>query len=245
MDTVKISKSNDICMIAHRGLSGLETENTNSAFVAAGNRSYFGIETDVHVTSDGKFIIIHDDNTKRVAQIEVEVEKTAFDELKKICLKDIRKGTHETPYVRSDLLIPSLSEYVGICKKYNKKCVLELKNPFVESDIKNLISEIEALEYTDNMIYISFSLDNLVILRKLLPEASLQYLVKDYDKAVLEDLNKYRLDLDIYYKSLTKDIVTDVHKNGHRVNCWTCDDANAGEKRVSWGVDYITSNILE
>ncbi len=30
-------------MIAHRGLSGIEMENTCSAFVAAGNRTYFGI----------------------------------------------------------------------------------------------------------------------------------------------------------------------------------------------------------
>ena len=45
-------------MVAHRGTSGLELENTNSAFVAAGNRSYFGIETDVHRTADGQFILV-------------------------------------------------------------------------------------------------------------------------------------------------------------------------------------------
>ena len=51
MDTIKIKKKK-VKMIAHRGLSGLERENTCSAFVAAGNRSYFGIETDVHRTAD-------------------------------------------------------------------------------------------------------------------------------------------------------------------------------------------------
>ena len=61
-DTIRINASN-VRMIAHRGLSGIELENTNSAFVAAGNRSYFGIETDVHITADGQFVIIHDDNT--------------------------------------------------------------------------------------------------------------------------------------------------------------------------------------
>ena len=58
MDTVKINKRNTQ-LVAHRGLSGIETENTNAAFVAAGNRSYYGIETDVHRTADGKFIIYH------------------------------------------------------------------------------------------------------------------------------------------------------------------------------------------
>ena len=53
--------------IAHRGLSAIECENTNAAFIAAGNRSYFGIETDVHVTADKRFVIIHDDTMKRVS----------------------------------------------------------------------------------------------------------------------------------------------------------------------------------
>ncbi len=50
MDTLRLSAPKPR-MIAHRGLSGIEMENTCSAFVAAGNRSYFGIETDVHVTA--------------------------------------------------------------------------------------------------------------------------------------------------------------------------------------------------
>ena len=39
MDTIKIN-SNGVKIIAHRGLSGIEKENTCPAFVAAGNRSY-------------------------------------------------------------------------------------------------------------------------------------------------------------------------------------------------------------
>ena len=54
-------------MIAHRGLSGLERENTYPAFIAAGNRSYFGIETDIHKTADGEFVVIHDETTERVS----------------------------------------------------------------------------------------------------------------------------------------------------------------------------------
>ncbi|MFQ7076813.1 MAG: glycerophosphodiester phosphodiesterase family protein [Christensenellaceae bacterium] len=55
MNTVKIDKKN--CrMIAHRGVSGLEKENTCAAFVAAGVKTYYGIETDVHVTADGEYL---------------------------------------------------------------------------------------------------------------------------------------------------------------------------------------------
>lgn len=42
MNTIKIN-SKATKVIAHRGMSGIERENTAAAFVAAGNRGYFGI----------------------------------------------------------------------------------------------------------------------------------------------------------------------------------------------------------
>lgn len=51
-DTLRLGLQG-VNMIAHRGVSGLERENTCAAFVAAGNRSYYGIETDIHRTADG------------------------------------------------------------------------------------------------------------------------------------------------------------------------------------------------
>ena len=68
MDTIKIEKKNTL-MVAHRGVSGLEKENTLAAFVAAGNRSYYGVETDVHRTADGKYVVIHDSDTARVSPL--------------------------------------------------------------------------------------------------------------------------------------------------------------------------------
>ena len=88
MNTIKIQHGNTR-MVAHRGVSKLEKENTCAAFVAAGNRSYFGIETDIHPTLDGKIVCIHDSNTQRVAQDSVDVEQTAFDALRAIVLNDI------------------------------------------------------------------------------------------------------------------------------------------------------------
>ena len=76
MNTIKFEKTAQVKMIAHRGVSGLETENTCAAFVAAGNRSYFGIETDVHVSADGAFIIFHDDDTERVGAKKYTIEET-------------------------------------------------------------------------------------------------------------------------------------------------------------------------
>ena len=66
MNTRKVN-AKQCKMVAHRGCSGLEKENTLAAFIAAGNRSYWGVETDVHRTADGEYVVIHDSETGRVA----------------------------------------------------------------------------------------------------------------------------------------------------------------------------------
>lgn len=242
MDTIKI-KNKGVKIVAHRGLSGIECENTNAAFVAAGNRSYFGIETDIHVSKDGKLVVIHDDKTSRVAKEELIVEECTLDELRTIRLYDTPRA--KADFTRSDLCMPELCEYIRICKRYNKKAVLELKNRFETEDIKKVIAEIKSQKYLDNVIFISFSWDNMVDIRNLLPNQKAQFLISNWEDDLIERLKAHNLDLDIYYKSLSKDKVKLLHKNGIEVNCWTVDDAADAKKLISWGVDYITSNILE
>ena len=238
MNTVKYKKLKTQT-IAHRGVSGIECENTGASFVAAGNRSYFGIETDVHITADGKFAVIHDDNTARVSDISLEVEKSTLAELRKIRLK------RKDGYQREDYIIPTLEEYIGICKLYEKNAVLELKNRFKEREIRKIAEIIDENGLLDNVIFISFDLENLRILRKVLPLQSLQYLVKEFNGEILRKLKEYKLDIDIGYKALDKNAVKVLKSNDIKINCWTCDSKDAAEKLAKLGVDFITSNILE
>ncbi len=240
MDTIKI-KSRQVRMIAHRGLSGLEKENTCSAFVAAGNRaSYFGVETDVHRTADGRYIIFHDDDTARVGLDSMIIEKTTFETLRSLHLADIdgKRG-------RGDLIMPTLEEYIAICQKYGKECVLELKNPFPARDIRAIVSIIEKMGYLSHVIFISFALKNLVALRRILPDQRVQYLLNTCGEKELALLCQYHLGLDIRYTALNRELVEQVHAAGLEVNCWTVNTAEDGARLVDMGVDYITSNILE
>lgn len=248
MDTIKID-SGSTRMIAHRGLSGLETENSIPAFVAAGNRSYYGVETDTHVTKDGKFIVIHDDNTGRVAREDIRVEESDYERVRGIALKDLCPEAEAAQNLcledRRDLVIPSLKEYITICRKYGKICVLELKNEFLPEDVRRLVGEIRELGYLEHVVFISFALNNLICLRELLPEQELYYLTTEYSAEILGRLKRYGLNLDIYYKALTKESVEELHREGILINCWTCDNKAEAEQLVSWGVDFITTNRLE
>ncbi len=239
MNTVKIDKKN-VKMVAHRGCSGLELENTNAAFVAAGNRSYYGIETDIHKTLDGHYIIIHDDNTARVAIDRLEVESSTFDTLRSLLLAD-KDGTKG----RTDLRLPTLEEYIGINKKYEKIAVLELKNAFTEAEVLEICANIEAMGYLDKTVFISFCYDNLVYVRRKYPDAACQFLTSKYEDSLIGRLKEWNLDLDIKENALTADIVAELHANGITVNCWTVDNPERAEELVEYGVDMITTNILE
>ena len=239
MNTVKIEKKTTL-MVAHRGLSGIETENTNSAFVAAGNRTYFGIETDIHRTSDGRFVINHDEHLKRVADVDYNVEENPLADTQKIVLKDI-DGTKE----RLDLIPTYLENYLAICKKYEKHCVLELKSDFTDEEIGKIIEIIRGLEYLQHVTFISFEYGNLVKLRKILPTQSAQYLFSAVTDEVIEMVKAQKLDVDVYFKALTEENVKAFHDLGMVVNCWTVNAVEDGERLSAWGVDYITTNILE
>ena len=229
-------------MIAHRGLSGIEMENTCSAFVAAGNRSYFGIETDVHVTADGQFIIIHDDTTKRVGLDDLSVEKSTYETLRslRLCDRDGKRG-------RKDLVLPSLLEYTQICKKYEKVSVLELKNHMQPQDIDRIIQQIEQEDWLAQTIFISFDLSNMIHIREKLPQQKAQYLIEQGAvwPDVLDALSRYNLDLDSDYNLLSQERIQDVHQLGRQVNAWTVDDIKDAQRLIAWGIDYITTNIIE
>ncbi len=239
MDTISINKYNTL-MVAHRGLSGLEPENTMAAFIAAANRDYFGIETDVHVTADGHFVVIHDDDTGRVSDEKISVEQSTLARLQLVQLHD-RSG-----HPRSDLRIPTLAEYLQVCARYEKTAVLELKNAFTRNDIEKMLDIVRANIAMDKIIFISFAYSNMVILRELLPGAALQFLTCDeVDDVLIEKLKAYRLDLDIYFSRLDEANIALLHENGIRVNCWTADNPVRAERLARWGVDFITTNILQ
>ena len=242
MNTLKMNHNGSVRMIAHRGVCGLEKENTAAAFVAAGNRSYFGIETDIHETADGKFIIIHDDNTMRVSGCDYIVEQTDFETLRSIKLLD-RKSAQ----IRADLVLPTLEEYISICQRYEKVAVLELKNAMKPGTIIEIVKVIEGMDYLENTIFISFALQNLVALREAYPQVKIQYLVEKIEDlpALLEILNKYHFDLDAKHTCIKEEMVPVLHENGIKINVWTVNTVERAERLQQIGVDFITTNIVE
>lgn len=240
MDTIKL-ENKTVQMIAHRGVSGLECENSCPAFICAGQRSYYGIETDVHITKDGKYIICHDDNISRVTGgVEKVIEESTFDELRAIPLVSPLDGA-----TREDLYFPTLREYIDICKKYNKRAILEIKNRFTCEEVRGMLDIIKEAEYLENVTFISFSTTSLLNLRIEYPKADAQFLTLYPSDNTLKFIAENHFDLDIHHKVLSTVYVNEVHKLGLKVNCWTVNTPEEAAEAMRIGADFITTNILE
>ena len=240
MNTVAFENKGGIKMIAHRGVSGIERENTCPAFLLAGAKTYYGIETDVHITKDGKFILCHDSDLMRVAGVDLVIEETDFDTLRAVRFTD--RGTE---FVRGDIFLPTLEEYMHICKKYEKRAVLEIKTDFSEEDVVRLIGTIRDCGMLENTTFISFIKSVCLKIKKNYPEADIQVLSGVCGDEAIDFCIEHGFDADFNYEKITKETVDRLHAAGLSVNAWTVNRLEDAERLKEYGVDYITSNILE
>ena len=189
---------------------------------------------------DGKFIVCHDNDLRRVGGENIPVEEVTLATALSTVLfdKDGTKG-------RADLRPSTLENYISICKKYEKHSVLELKSDFTDEEIAKIVEIIKSYDYLENVTFIAFGFENLVKLRKILPNQSAQFLFSEVTDEIIEKVKEYNLDVDVYFKALTEENVKAFHDAGIVVNCWTVNGRDDGERLASWGVDYITTNILE
>lgn len=71
-------------LYAHRGCSSLAPENTFAAFSLARTLGCPGIELDVHLSTSGELVIIHDDTFLRTARDPRKTETLSWQEIKTI-----------------------------------------------------------------------------------------------------------------------------------------------------------------
>ncbi len=122
-------------MIAHRGLfdnSSDAPENTIPAFEKA-MRGSFGIEMDVQMTSDGKLVVFHDWDMKRMAGVNLKITNHIYEELKQYPLgvSEARIPLFSDVLALVDGAVPLVVEIkVGLDYKKTTEAVAEMLSDY-------------------------------------------------------------------------------------------------------------------
>lgn len=240
-DYTVISTSDNVTLVAHRGMRSVAPENTTASFTEAGKHGYWGAECDVYRTKDGVWIISHDSHTYRMMDKSAFIEKKTYEELMDM---NVDNGVNIDKY--EDLKICSLEEYLDICKKYNMTPVIELKgknNTEYYSEIVELANQFEV-----NPVYISFHIENLQTMRRL-TQCKMYYLVQKISEDDIEDAKSiencgidFNGNKDKNFKS---DIIKKCQDAGLELGAWTINEEDALQKLEQYGVTLITTDCIE
>lgn len=240
-DYTVISTSDNVTLVAHRGMRSVAPENTTASFDEAGKHGYWGAECDVYRTKDGVWIISHDSHTYRMMDKSAFIEKKTYEELMDM---NVDNGVNIDKY--EDLKICSLEEYLDICKKYNMTPVIELKgknNTEYYSEIVELANQFEV-----NPVYISFHIENLQTMRRL-TRCKMYYLVQKISEDDIQDAKSiencgidFNGNKDKNFKS---DIIKKCQDAGLELGAWTINEEDDLQKLEQYGVTLITTDCIE
>jgi glycerophosphoryl diester phosphodiesterase len=218
--------------IAHRGAKGYEPENTLKSVQKALDLNADGIELDVHLSSDGNIMVIHDETIDRTTNEKGLVNNFSLAEL-------------NTFLIDGKYQIPTLREVFDLV---DKKCLIniELKGLGTADKVVALIEEYitEKNWNYEDFIVSSFDWDllqetsnlNSHVLIGVLTEESLEKAL-----AFAELIQAHAIHPD--YQLLNAENVKEIQEKGFLVLPWTVDKEEDIQKIKSYNVDGIISDF--
>ena len=230
-------------IFAHRGFSEYEVQNSLPAFRRAVGEADF-IELDVQITKDGRLVIFHDENFKKLTGEVGVVGQRDFAEIKTYTVTENKKikdneADTEIKQARIILLEDVLRELGG-----KVKFAVEIKNTDKnrsEELVVKLNNLIQQYKLADKVLIISLDYDVLQLFEKINPEIK-RGLILTYP---LSDLKQF--DVDFYFiNSLinSEGLIKEAHKLGRPVYFWNFSFwRNDFEKEYVLGADgFVTDN---
>ena len=231
----------DFRLQAHRGFSNKYPENTIVAFREAGKIPYFfGMETDVQMTSDGVLVCMHDSTLDRTTDATGRVSDYTWEELRKVWIDG---GTGWNEKYTHKLRIPTFKQYLKICKKANLVPYVELKRLNPEG-IKKTIEMLHSMGFEGKYVLTSFKWDYLMEAAKY-TDAPLEFMHGRYTPELVDKLKGVKNAVVRPKTSrISKELVDYCHSQGLLVECFGI-KVNAAEmvaKLREWGVLGGTCN---
>ena len=238
----RTSLINTVKMAAHMGLSAVEPQNTIPAFEKAGRMEFDAVECDINETKDGKFVIIHDSTVDRTTDGTGAIAELTLEQIKAL---NVTFGNNIDKY--TNLKVPTLEEYLEVCKRYKMKPLMEVK-AMDNNSIDNFLNILKAWGNESQVMVASF---NYSLLQKIREKNKIITLVafltpteESLQKCINLGKNTY---IGCEVNSLSKagaDFVKNAHLNDILVNAYTIDDSKLYNQMINYGVDIITTNML-
>lgn len=237
--------------IAHRGASGSAPENTLASFNKAIEIGADVVELDVHLSSDGELIIIHDHTLDRTTDLKGEIKNHTLKEIKKA-----DAGSWFNPEFKNER-VPTLDE-VLFTVNGRAKVMIELKEgndvyQGIEKKTLECLKRNGAETWCELQSFRDTAVNNLLTLTKTVPVYKLVVgnvpALPLYHDGEMHGGSAYQFKnvagINPNYRFARKRILKKLHQRNQKMYVWTVNDEKMMKKLLHWGVDGIITNFPE
>jgi glycerophosphoryl diester phosphodiesterase len=232
-------------VVAHRGASITNPENTLSSFLAALALGAPVVELDVRLSADGVPVVIHDPDVSRTTDGAGWVHELTLEELRRP-----NAGTPDRPE-----RIPAFREVLDAVSGRGGVAV-EIKNipgepAFDDQDegiVEAAVPEVEASGFQGPVLVISFNPRSIAASKRVAPSLPTGFLFTravDPDAAlalVLDAGHEFVFPGHEALVSAGPAFIERAHRAEVRVGTWTVDDRATFGRMLDWGVDAVATN---
>lgn len=240
-------------VVAHRGDSKHYPENTLPAFESAVRMGIDVVETDIHITKDGKLVIWHDPTLERNTDGSGKVEDHTLDELRRLDAgyTFTPDGGKTHPFRGKGVTICTLAEAFERCPGQRFNIDLKTKCPEIVDEFIRVVREHGA---EDRICAASFHLENLERLRAFAPDIltsvttaevvplllrqKLHILPRAFKRKIIFQVPEKQAGIHV----VTKGFVEAMHRRGAVVMVWTINDEETMRRLFSIGVDSVMTD---
>lgn len=224
-----------VCMIAHRGYSGMYHENTELAFRKAAKHCSGGAETDVRITKDGEFVCSHDG--------EITLKDGTVMEIADHTLAELTAQPLKNKKLIGEVYLCTFKTYLEVMKENDMVCFIELKGAYTDEQVNQVFTLAGEVYDLSKCILQSFDFDNLIKAREQFPELPIM-LTYGTDDTGYERCFEYGFSIDADYRCVTEEMVKEFHDRGLEFAVWTANELLSLNYSKSLGVDYIESDVF-
>jgi glycerophosphoryl diester phosphodiesterase len=231
-----------ILNLAHRGFSGTYPENTRRAFLAAIEEGHCdGFESDVHLSSDGEPVIIHDAALERTTSGFGAVGDHPFS-----ALRELDAGSWKGREFAGERIL-HLDELLDIVLEHHIVLNLEIKNydVFYRNIEEKVISRIKSQGAERAVFLSSFNHISMKICKEIdrTIGTGLLYGYPLLDAAAYAQSHGMdALHPRVSCLSYSPELVGEAHGKGLKVHVWTANTEEDIRFCIARGVDSIISN---
>jgi glycerophosphoryl diester phosphodiesterase len=222
--------------IAHRGASSYAPENTFAAFDLAIEMGARHLELDVHVSSDGHLVVIHDDTVDRTTDGSGPVTSHSL-----AALTALDAGSWLDPRFKGEC-IPTLG---AVLQRYKGRAHLHVEIKGHSADLtQRTVDLIRSHGMVAEVTITSFQKAKLEETRAHAPELPTGWLVGEVSDAVVAQARAMGLtQLCPRAGAVTPELVRRVHAEGFVVRAWGVATEDLMRRVVTAGADGMTVNF--